>query len=62
VADNHSHPLLTESDITSYCTEQSFQRGEDYDEGLELRDEIKASLRLKAEREGQGSPLNGGGR
>ena len=44
MAGNKSIPHLTESDIADYCTRQSFERGEDYDEGLELRKEIKASL------------------
>ena len=45
-------PNLTESDITRYCTEQSFERGEDYYYRGAISRPIRQGWTLRAECEG----------
>jgi len=52
MADNRALSHLTESDIASYCTEQSFERGEDYYERGAIINPIRQGRTLRAECEG----------
>jgi len=45
--DNQSFPNLTESDIADYCTEQGFERGEDYYERGAIVNPIRQGFTLR---------------